>query len=176
MTLNFTRLCHDWIAFIRQNGQLGTFEHENESAKSPDMSIYQNVVCLAAIRSRFYELMIKSCCNLILHSLEEFLQNFIQFAVSTNLHAVAYFSSFISVNMSVERLFKIIIIGDPTVGKTSFVQRYVNDMFRRDYKGTIGGKQDSPKQFFLTEWSRQIFIQKSRASAEFLRGWPSSVQ
>ncbi|XP_064633022.1 ras-related protein Rab-7L1-like [Lineus longissimus] len=40
--------------------------------------------------------------------------------------------------MAVERLFKIIIIGDPTVGKTSFVQRYTNDMFRRDYKGTIG--------------------------------------
>ena len=37
-----------------------------------------------------------------------------------------------------ERLFKILIIGDPTVGKTSFVQRYVNDTFRRDYKGTIG--------------------------------------
>ncbi|XP_074645721.1 ras-related protein Rab-7L1-like [Tubulanus polymorphus] len=37
-----------------------------------------------------------------------------------------------------ERLLKLIIIGDPTVGKTSFVQRYVNDTFRRDYKGTIG--------------------------------------
>ena len=39
---------------------------------------------------------------------------------------------------NMERLFKILIIGDPTVGKTSFVQRYVNDTFRRDYKGTIG--------------------------------------
>ncbi|KAL5013273.1 hypothetical protein ScPMuIL_007543 [Solemya velum] len=37
-----------------------------------------------------------------------------------------------------EVLFKVIIIGDPTVGKTSFVQRYVNDGFRRDYKMTIG--------------------------------------
>ncbi|XP_013384092.1 ras-related protein Rab-7L1 [Lingula anatina] len=37
-----------------------------------------------------------------------------------------------------EKLFKVIIIGDPTVGKTSFVQRYVNDSYRRDYKGTIG--------------------------------------
>ncbi|CAH1783502.1 unnamed protein product [Owenia fusiformis] len=37
-----------------------------------------------------------------------------------------------------EKLFKIIIIGDPTVGKTSFVQRYVNETYRRDYKGTIG--------------------------------------
>ncbi|XP_046574113.1 ras-related protein Rab-7L1-like [Haliotis rubra] len=37
-----------------------------------------------------------------------------------------------------ELLFKVIIIGDPTVGKTSFVQRYVNDSYRRDYKMTIG--------------------------------------
>jgi len=37
-----------------------------------------------------------------------------------------------------EKLFKVIIIGDPTVGKTSFVQRYVQDNFKRDYKGTVG--------------------------------------
>jgi len=37
-----------------------------------------------------------------------------------------------------EKLFKVIIIGDPTVGKTSFVQRYVQDTFKRDYKGTVG--------------------------------------
>nr|CAD7430537.1 unnamed protein product [Timema monikensis] len=37
-----------------------------------------------------------------------------------------------------EKLFKVIIIGDPTVGKTSFVQRYVQNSFRKDYKGTVG--------------------------------------
>ncbi|XP_070557544.1 ras-related protein Rab-7L1-like [Ptychodera flava] len=37
-----------------------------------------------------------------------------------------------------ERLFKVLIIGDATVGKTSFVQRYVNDSYRREYKTTIG--------------------------------------
>lgn len=38
-----------------------------------------------------------------------------------------------------EKLFKIIIIGDPTVGKTSYIQRYVHQSYQTDYKGTIGG-------------------------------------
>ncbi|KAJ9597753.1 hypothetical protein L9F63_011361 [Diploptera punctata] len=37
-----------------------------------------------------------------------------------------------------EKLFKVLIVGDPTVGKTSFVQRYVQNTFRKDYKGTVG--------------------------------------
>jgi Ras-related protein Rab-7L1 len=37
-----------------------------------------------------------------------------------------------------EKLFKVIIIGDPTVGKTSFVQRFVQNSYKRDYKGTVG--------------------------------------
>ncbi|XP_014277502.1 ras-related protein Rab-7L1 [Halyomorpha halys] len=37
-----------------------------------------------------------------------------------------------------EKLFKVIIIGDPTVGKTSFIQRYVQNSFTKEYKGTVG--------------------------------------
>ena len=37
-----------------------------------------------------------------------------------------------------EKLFKVIIIGDPTVGKTSFVQRYIQNSYKKDYKGTVG--------------------------------------
>ncbi|XP_014257485.2 ras-related protein Rab-7L1-like [Cimex lectularius] len=37
-----------------------------------------------------------------------------------------------------EKLFKVIIIGDPTVGKTSFIQRYVRNSFSREYKSTVG--------------------------------------
>lgn len=37
-----------------------------------------------------------------------------------------------------EKHFKVLLIGDPNVGKTSFVQRYANDSFRQDYKGTVG--------------------------------------
>ena len=41
-----------------------------------------------------------------------------------------------------EILFKVLIVGDATVGKTSFVQRYVNDAYRKGYKPTLGGKND----------------------------------
>ncbi|XP_031561800.1 ras-related protein Rab-7L1-like [Actinia tenebrosa] len=37
-----------------------------------------------------------------------------------------------------EVLFKVLIVGDATVGKTSFVQRYVHGNSRREYKPTIG--------------------------------------
>lgn len=37
-----------------------------------------------------------------------------------------------------EKLFKVIVIGDPTVGKTAFVQRYVSNVFKREFKGTVG--------------------------------------
>lgn len=34
--------------------------------------------------------------------------------------------------------FKVIVIGEPAVGKTSVIQRYVNGQFRKDYQMTIG--------------------------------------
>ncbi|XP_032780819.1 ras-related protein Rab-7L1 [Daphnia magna] len=41
-------------------------------------------------------------------------------------------------NRATEKLFKVIIIGDPGAGKTSFIRRYVQNAFRGDYKATIG--------------------------------------
>jgi GTPase SAR1 family protein len=35
-------------------------------------------------------------------------------------------------------LLKIVLLGDPAVGKTSLVKRYVDNMFRMDYLMTIG--------------------------------------
>jgi len=35
-------------------------------------------------------------------------------------------------------LFKIVILGDPAVGKTSLLRRYVDNMFSKDYLMTIG--------------------------------------
>ncbi|XP_023325917.1 ras-related protein Rab-7L1 isoform X2 [Eurytemora carolleeae] len=34
--------------------------------------------------------------------------------------------------------FKVLVIGDPGVGKTSFVHRYTANAFRSDYRGTVG--------------------------------------
>jgi len=53
--------------------------------------------------------------------------------------ALSFSSGTDSLTMS-ELLFKVIIIGDATVGKTSFVQRYVHSHPRREYKPTVGGK------------------------------------
>lgn len=39
-----------------------------------------------------------------------------------------------------EILFKILIIGDAEVGKTSFVKRYVNSSYDKNYKATVGGE------------------------------------
>lgn len=39
-----------------------------------------------------------------------------------------------------DHMFKVLIIGDVTVGKTSLVQRYANDSFNKHYKSTVGGE------------------------------------
>ncbi|KDR13015.1 hypothetical protein L798_13223, partial [Zootermopsis nevadensis] len=39
---------------------------------------------------------------------------------------------------SCEKLFKVLILGDQSVGKTSYVQRYVGNTFAKDYKETVG--------------------------------------
>uniref|UniRef100_A0A1I8F6K4 Ras-related protein Rab-24 n=1 Tax=Macrostomum lignano TaxID=282301 RepID=A0A1I8F6K4_9PLAT len=55
-----------------------------------------------------------------------------------------------------EQLMKILVIGDPTVGKTSFVHRYVNNMFQTDYKQTIG-MWDIARQERFTSMTRVYY-------------------
>lgn len=40
-------------------------------------------------------------------------------------------------------LFKVLVVGDSTVGKTSLLNRYVHDVFGKDYKATMGGEWHS---------------------------------
>ncbi|XP_059209496.1 ras-related protein Rab-32 [Centropristis striata] len=44
----------------------------------------------------------------------------------------------ISVTQYTEKLFKVLIIGDPEVGKSSVILRYVNERFDENYKLSIG--------------------------------------
>ena len=38
-----------------------------------------------------------------------------------------------------EILFKVLVVGDAEVGKTSFVRRYVRASYDKNYKATLGG-------------------------------------
>ena len=64
-----------------------------------------------------------------------------------------------------ELLFKVIIIGDATVGKTSFVQRYVNNHPRREYKPTVGGR----KKMFVFIFARSVDIPVAKFKVERLQ-------
>ena len=38
-----------------------------------------------------------------------------------------------------EIIFKILVIGDTQVGKTTFIRRYVDASYDKNYKATVGG-------------------------------------
>ncbi|KAF1640632.1 UNVERIFIED_CONTAM: Ras-related protein Rab-7L1, partial [Eudyptes robustus] len=52
-----------------------------------------------------------------------------------------------------DRMFKVLVVGDATVGKTSLVQRYANDSFNRHYKSTVGGERGSAAAGPVVQWS-----------------------
>ena len=39
-----------------------------------------------------------------------------------------------------EYLYKVIVIGNPEVGKTALLDRYINNKFVGQYKKTLGGR------------------------------------
>lgn len=45
-----------------------------------------------------------------------------------------------------DHLFKVLVVGDAAVGKTSLVQRYSQDSFSKHYKSTVGGKMSRPNR------------------------------
>ena len=57
--------------------------------------------------------------------------------IHNRLYLVSFFTEK-TPSITKEKHFKVLLIGDPNVGKTSFAQRYANDTFRGDYKGTVG--------------------------------------
>lgn len=69
-----------------------------------------------------------------------------------------------------DHLFKVLVVGDAAVGKTSLVQRYSQDSFRKHYKSTVGGEAAGPR------------VQSRAGSALGLgwvgrpRKWPSGVR
>ena len=40
-----------------------------------------------------------------------------------------------------DKEFKVILVGDPSVGKTAFVRRFIANQFDPSYKATLGGRR-----------------------------------
>jgi small GTP-binding protein len=75
--------------------------------------------------------------------------------------------------LSSNYVYKLSLIGDESVGKTSMVQRYVHDIFKKDYKATIGtfiSKKEC--RFQELETSVRFMIWDLAGQAQFQRLWP----
>ena len=56
-----------------------------------------------------------------------------------------------------ERVFKVLVIGEPKVGKTAFVARYCTKEWLTNYKATIGGEC----MHSLHSWGYQVGVQST---------------
>ncbi len=74
---------------------------------------------------------------------------------------------------SPENVYKLSLIGDGGVGKTSMVQRYVHDIFKADYKATIG-TYISKKECKFKELGTSVrfMIWNLAGQSQFERLWP----
>ena len=59
--------------------------------------------------------------------------------------------------MSYDFLFKIIIVGDPAVGKSTIISRLISDKFDNDYTATIG-LDFATKTFYIDDMEIKIYI------------------
>ncbi|MFW9881898.1 MAG: GTP-binding protein [Candidatus Thorarchaeota archaeon] len=74
---------------------------------------------------------------------------------------------------SPEYIYKLSLVGDGGVGKTSMVQRYVNDYFAEDYKATIGTFISKKEvKFAEMETSVRFVIWDLAGQQQFQRIWP----
>ena len=61
-----------------------------------------------------------------------------------------------------DKEYKVILVGDPAVGKTAFVRRFVTNQFDTGYRATMGGKQSRSGLLtysnvrFVVEYSSKI--------------------
>jgi len=75
--------------------------------------------------------------------------------------------------LSSNYVYKLSLIGDEGVGKTSMVQRYVHDIFKKDYRATIGtfiSKKEC--KFHELETSVRFMIWDLAGQQQFSRLWP----
>lgn len=71
-----------------------------------------------------------------------------------------------------DHLFKVLVVGDAAVGKTSLVQRYSQDSFSKHYKSTVGG-ETSRGVGGLTAGGRAALGSLAGSGSRRLASWPS---
>eukprot|EP00118_Oscarella_pearsei_P008174 m.41334 g.41334 ORF g.41334 m.41334 type:complete len:59 (+) comp33135_c0_seq1:276-452(+) len=47
-----------------------------------------------------------------------------------------------------DKEYKIILVGDPAVGKTAFVRRFITNQFEKGYRATLGGPKADFQRFY----------------------------
>lgn len=78
--------------------------------------------------------------------------------------------------MTTAKTFKLVVLGDTGVGKTTVINRYVNDEFRADFKATIGADfsskviQKDDQQIVLQIWDTAGQERFHSVGAAFYRG------
>jgi Ras-related protein Rab-1A len=109
-----------------------------EDFRQPFVNLRENIVSLLQLHTTM-----ESLFNTILKEIIDFQYNLFELLNSLSIQELTVNKQqFVNISpkdmMELDYRFKFIVVGDPTVGKSSIILRYTNDAFHRSYISTIG--------------------------------------